>query len=241
MSAPESAHDLAGKVVVITGAGSGIGAACATRFAAEGAVVVGLDLKGADIVCDVSDRTQVDHAVAEILASLGGVDVLTCVAGITWVGHFEDITPDLWDRTFAVNVTGTYHLIQACLPSLRQRGGNVVTVASVAGVAALPYQAAYAASKAAVIGLTRSLAVEYAGDLVRFNTVCPGTVNTPMVAEVAKTLPPDLDPRPAMRMQGLMPGLIEPEEIAAAVVNLAGATSRSVTGAVLTIDRGIVG
>lgn len=231
-----------GKVVLVTGAASGIGAETAARFAAEGATVVAADLAGGDgiVACDVRDRGRVFEVVQQAVAAHGGVDVVANVAGVTKIDHFTDVTPETWALMYDVNVTGPFHVIQSALPSLLKRRGNVVNVGSVAGLRGMPYQAGYGSSKAALIHLTKSLAVEYATRGVRFNVVCPGTVHTPLVEGVAAAMPQDLEPALLGRMQGVTPGIIEPGEIAEAILYVAGADARSMTGHALTVDLGVV-
>ena len=231
-----------GKVALVTGAASGIGAATAALLAAEGATVVGLDVTEADGVqrCDVRDRGQVDAAVTAAIAEHGGIDVLANVAGIIRFGRFADLTPDQWQLQLDVNVTGPYHLSQAALPSLLERRGSIVNVASVAGLRGQAYSAGYCASKAALVMFTRALAVELADTGVRVNCVCPGTVMTPLILEVGEKMPAGLDPVLMARLNGVMPGLIEPAEVAESIAYLASDAARSVTGVALPIDLGVV-
>jgi NAD(P)-dependent dehydrogenase (short-subunit alcohol dehydrogenase family) len=231
-----------GKVAIVTGAASGIGAATAALLAAEGATVVGLDVAEADGVrrCDVSDRAQVDAAVEAAIADHGGIDVVANVAGMIRFGHFADLTPEAWQRQLDVNVTGPFHLCQAAMPSLLERKGCVVNVASVAGLRGQAYSAGYCASKAALVMLTRALAVEFAAAGVRVNCVCPGTVMTPLIVGVGETMPADVDAALMARLNGVMPGLIEPAEIAEAIAYLASDAARSITGAALAVDLGVV-
>lgn len=229
------------KVVLVTGASSGIGAATAAGFTAEGAHVVAVDIAGEGAVtCDVRDREQVRAVVEHAVSTFGGIDVVANVAGVTRLVHFADLTEDVWQLMFDVNVTGPYHVIQEALPSLLERKGNVVNVGSVAGLRGMPYQAAYGASKAALIHLTKSLAVEYALTGVRFNAVCPGTVLTPLTEGVATAMPADLEPTLIGTMQGVMPGVIQADEIAAAILYTASDDARSMTGHALTVDLGVV-
>ena len=232
----------AGKVALVTGAASGIGAATAALFAAEGATVVGLDVAEADGVqrCDVTDRGQVEAAVTRAIAEHGGIDVLANVAGIIRFGRFPDLTPDQWQLQLDVNVTGPYHLSQVALPSLLERRGSIVNVASVAGLRGQAYSAGYCASKAALVMLTRALAVELADTGVRVNCVCPGTVMTPLILEVGEKMPAGLDPVLMARLNGVMPGLIEPSEVAESIAYLASDAARSVTGIALPLDLGVV-
>ena len=232
----------ASKVALVTGAASGIGAATAALLRAEGAVVVGLDVREADQVlrCDVRDRAQVQAAVASAVAEHGRLDVLANVAGVIRFGHLADLTPEEWQLQLDVNVTGPFHLVQAALPALLSSRGSIVNVASVAGLKGQAYSAGYCASKGALVMLTRALAVELAGTGVRVNCVCPGTVMTPLIVEVGQTMPPDVDPVLMARLNGVMPGLIDPAEVAASIAYLASDDARSVTGVALPVDLGVV-
>ena len=231
-----------GKVALVTGAASGIGAATAALLAAEGATVVGLDITDAPDVqrCDVSDRSQVDAVVEAAVTQHGGIDIVANVAGMIRFGHFADLTQDAWQRQLDVNVTGPFHLCQAAMPSLLERKGCIVNVASVAGLRGKAYSAGYCASKAALVMFTRALAVEFAGAGVRVNCVCPGTVMTPLIIGVGDAMPGDVDAALMARLNGVMPGLIEPGEIAEAIAYLASDAARSVTGAALAVDLGVV-
>ena len=231
-----------GKVAVVTGAASGIGAATAALLASEGATVVGLDIAEAPGVqrCDVSDRGQVDDVVEAAVAQHGGIDIVANVAGLIRFGHFADLTPEAWQRQLDVNATGPFHLCQAAMPSLLERKGCVVNVASVAGLRGQAYSAGYCASKAALVMFTRALAVEYAAAGVRVNCVCPGTVMTPLIVGVGDSIPGDVDAALMARLNGVMPGLIEPSEIAEAIAYLASDAARSVTGLALAVDLGVV-
>lgn len=234
------------RIVVITGAGSGIGHATAELFRDLGDTVHGLDIAGqvpagvTSIECNVADRAAVDAAIERIGGEHGRIDVLANIAGIVQFGRFEGVTADEFDRTFAVNIKGPYQLIQAAMPYLRAHRGNVVNVSSVAGNVGQPYSSAYSASKGALTMLTRSLAVEFAPEQIRFNAICPGTVSTPLVERVAANYPADLDPQIQQRLFGLIPGdPSTPAEVGSAVVYLASPEARQITGAVLAFDGGM--
>jgi len=230
-----------GKRALVTGAAAGIGHAIAELLAAEGAAVVGLDLNPGDeiLACDVSDEASVRAAVASAADRLGGLDVVVNVAGIDQIRRFEDLDFGTWQRHLGVNLTGPMLISQAALPHLRESKGNIVTIASVAGLRAQPYQAAYCASKAGVILLMKSLALELAADGIRVNTVCPGGVDTQLPANVAAELTDtELDWELLMESSGARYGAMPPSDVADAVAYLASDAARSVTGAVLSIDRG---
>ncbi|NYJ02777.1 NAD(P)-dependent dehydrogenase (short-subunit alcohol dehydrogenase family) [Nocardioides thalensis] len=235
------------RVVVITGAASGIGHATAELFRDRGDHVYGLDV--ADTVpdgitylaCDVSSKSAVDAAIGTVGQEHGRIDLLANVAGIVQFGHVDQITEAEWDRVNAVDLKGPFFLIQAALPLLRAgldgTKGCVVNVSSVAGNASQPYSAAYSAAKGGLTMLTKALAVELSPQSIRVNAICPGTVDTPLVAAVAESFPPDLDPRVADRLLPLLPGpAIAPAEIAEAIAFLASPAARMITGAVLAID-----
>lgn len=156
-----------GKRVLVTGAAGGIGRATVELFAAEGASVVGLDLDpGQDCVaCDVGDEASVSAAVATATERLGGLDVVANVAGVDQFRKFADLDVATWQRHLNVNLTGPMLISRAALPHLRASKGNIVTIASIAGLRGQPYQAAYCASKAGVIMLMKSLALELAADV----------------------------------------------------------------------------
>jgi meso-butanediol dehydrogenase / (S,S)-butanediol dehydrogenase / diacetyl reductase len=233
------------RVVVVTGAASGIGHATAELFRDAGDLVFGLDIAptvpdGVSYVeCNVADKASVDAAIAECGVH-GRIDVLANVAGIVQFGRFDQITEAEWDRVHAVDLKGPFLTMQAALPYLRACRGNVVNVSSVAGNKPQGYTTAYSAAKGGLTMLTRSLALELAPERIRVNAVCPGTVDTPIVTEVAEMFPDDLDPRVADRLMMMVPGrAITPAELGSAIVYLASREARMITGAVLAFDGGM--
>jgi NAD(P)-dependent dehydrogenase (short-subunit alcohol dehydrogenase family) len=227
---------LDGRVALVSGAASGIGAAVAVRLADEGAVVVGSDiLPGADrIVCDVTDVDACAHAVAGVRRRYGRLDILANMAGIGLSRLIADITPDDWRRVIDVNLTGTFLLSQAALPALLESTGVIVNMASVAGLRATPYNAAYCASKGGVIMLTKSMAIELAPAGLRVNAVCPAAVDTPFLRGFQ--LPEGADMALLTRASSPMGRLIDPTEVAAAVAYLASDDAATVSGTTLVID-----
>lgn len=233
------------RVVVITGAASGIGHATAELFRDLGDTVFGLDIndtvpEGVTYVeCNVGDKAAVDAAV-EACAVHGCIDVLANVAGIVQFGRIETVTEQEWDRVHAVDLKGPFFLIQAALPHLRAAKGNIVNVSSVAGNVAQPYATAYAAAKGGLTQLTKSLALELSPEGIRVNAICPGTVDTPIVEQVFHKLTDDLDARVADRLMMMLPGgAIAPAEIGGTIVWLASPAARMVTGAVIAHDGGM--
>jgi meso-butanediol dehydrogenase / (S,S)-butanediol dehydrogenase / diacetyl reductase len=233
------------RVVVITGAASGIGFATAELFRDAGATVYGLDIAptvpdGVTYVeCDVGDKAAVDAAIATC-AEHGRIDVLANVAGIVQFGRFEQVSEAEWDRVHAVDLKGPFFVMQAALPHLRACGGNIVNVSSVAGNVSQPYATAYAAAKGGLTQLTKALALELSPEGIRVNAICPGTVDTPIVSHVAEIMPADLDPRVADRLMMMLPGpAITPAEIGSAIAYLASPEARMITGAVLAFDGGM--
>jgi NAD(P)-dependent dehydrogenase (short-subunit alcohol dehydrogenase family) len=227
----------AGKRALITGAGSGIGAAVARLLAAEGAEVIVADLSpeavadelGAQaIVLDVRHEAEVELAMADL-------DVLVNCAGIGSTTNAPETTLDVWENVFAVNARGTFLCCKYAIPGMAARGGgSIVNVASVAALVGLRNRAAYCASKGAVVSLTRALAVDHVADGIRVNAVAPGTVDSPWVRRLVEDVGESLD---ALRARQPMGRLGTPEEIADAVAYLAAA--EFVTGSVLVIDGGL--
>ena len=223
--------------VLVTGAGSGIGAAVARRFADDGFDITVADLRpdetarelGATaIALDVRDEAQVAPAMA-------GVDVLVNVAGIGSTTNAPDTPLEVWEDVFAVNARGTFLCCKHAIPGMQERGGGViVNMASVAGLVGLRNRAAYCAAKGAVIALTRALAVDHVGDGIRVNAVCPGTVDSPWVRRLVEDAGESLD---ALRARQPLGRLGTPEEIADAVLYLA--TAEFATGTILTVDGGL--
>ena len=242
-----------GKRVIITGTGSGIGRATALLFAAEGATVACLDLKGADetaatitadggtayaYVCDVSNSATVKSVVDIAAAAMGGIDILLNIAGI---GHFawtHEEDPDWFDRIVGVNLNGTFYMCRYALPYLLETGnGVIVNTASNAGLMGLPWSAAYCSSKGGVVQLTRALAFEYRGKNVRVNAVAPGGTNTNIVNSFT-TLPEGADFREMSKMMSPM-GQAEPSEMAEAFAFIASQQARFMTGSIVSVDGGL--
>lgn len=231
-----------GKQALVTGAGSGIGAAVARRLAADGAHVtvadvdvppieaIAQEIGGRPLELDVRDEEQVAAATA-------GLDVLVNVAGIGSTTTAPETPLDVWEDVFAVNARGTFLCCKHAIPGMAERRrGSIVNVASVAALVGLRNRAAYCASKGAVVALTRALAVDHVADGIRVNAVCPGTVDSPwvrrLVEEAGESLE-DLRARQPMRRLGL------PGEIADAVAYLASDAAAFVTGTTLVIDGGL--
>jgi len=223
-----------GKRVLVTGAASGIGAATAALFRREGADVVAYDIQAAEGVqqLDVTDFA----AVREAVTVAGPFDVVANVAGMVRMAHVGELPLEVWQKHLDLNLTAPFVVSQAALPGLLERRGNIVNVASIAGLRGQAYSAAYCASKAGVVALTKSMAVELAKQGVRVNCVCPGQVDTPLVEGVAKSFPAEIDWKLIERQMNLGPQSSAPAEIAEAIAYLASDTARSVTGHALTID-----
>jgi 2-keto-3-deoxy-L-fuconate dehydrogenase len=234
------------KDALITGAGSGIGAAVATRLHGEGATVVladialdraravaeGLGERASAIELDVSDEAQVKNAI-----SGRDIDVLANVAGIGSTTTAPDTDLATWENVFAVNARGTFLCCKHAIPGMREQGGGaIVNVASVAGLVGLKNRAAYCASKGAVVALTRALAVDHVSEGIRVNCVCPGTVDSPWVRRLVDDVGEDIE---ALRARQPMGRLGTPEEIADAICYLASDAAAFVTGSALVIDGGL--
>ena len=234
------------RVVVVTGAASGIGHATAALFRDAGDTVYALDVSDTmpegvnQRICDVSSKADVTAAIAEVAAEHDQINVLANVAGVVQFGHFETITEAEYDRVQAIDLKGPFMMIQTALPLLKAAKGTVVNVSSVAGNVGQPYSAAYSAAKGGLTLLTKALAMELAPHEIRVNALCPGTVDTPLVAGVAENFPPDVDPRVADRLLALMPGkAISPREAAETIAFLCSPAARMMTGAILALDGGM--
>jgi NAD(P)-dependent dehydrogenase (short-subunit alcohol dehydrogenase family) len=233
----------AGKVLFATGAGSGLGAATARRFAAEGGRVAAVDLDGdraaavaselgaaVGLVCDVADECSVRDAVDEARSKLGRIDCVLNCAGHVKFTPLEELSLEEWNRLLAVHLTGTFLVCRTTLPHLREAGGgSIVNVASISALLARPQLAAYSAAKGGIISFSRQLALDAAADNVRVNVIAPGSVRTPMTAGVYGE---DETPHSIQARLG------EPEEIAAAACFLLSDESSFFTAAMLVADGG---
>lgn len=242
--------EFAGKTILITGAASGVGRASALAFAKGGASVVLVDRDKAGleesrsllsgeakiILADLSDPAVCADAVQQSVERFGQLDALCNVAGICRFSHSADVTADVWDQMFAINVRAPFLLIQAALPHLRQTEGAVVNVASAAAFMGQAYLAAYAASKAALVNMTRSLAMEYLRSSVRINAIAPGGLMTPMAFSM---MPPEGVDTQLMQRYLPMRGMVDVGDIAELIAMLAGPRGRSFHGACLNADNGM--
>ena len=253
----------ADRVAVITGASSGIGEACAIRFAEEGASVACLDISetaneataaacralGAAAMalqCNVAEKTDVETAVAVIMKKWRRIDVLVTAAGITASTPLPEVSLESWNRLLAVNLTGVFLCNQAVAPIMMARkSGSIINLSSMAGKTSWPATAEYSASKSGVIGLTRSVAMELASHGVTVNAVCPGHVLTPMMRSIAEQAGAregmSGDEWLEMRAQDCpQQRMAEPWEIAGTIAFLASKDARYITGQAIEADGGMV-
>ena len=232
-----SVDGLDGRVAVVTGGGRGIGQAIAEILAANGARVAALDLEAPNhpgitgIACDVSDEAAVDAAFTQVEKELGTVSVVVLNAGIFPIVPFEETTRELWDRTLAINLTGAFLCAKRALPGMReQHYGRVVAMGSSAGkTGGAKAVAAYAASKAGIMAMAKSIASEYARDGITANALAPTLIDTPMIADVQ-----DLQDKIPVGRFG------KPEEVAALVCFLASEHAACITGEVTDINGGFL-
>ncbi|MCA9846145.1 MAG: glucose 1-dehydrogenase [Dehalococcoidia bacterium] len=248
-----------GKVVIVTGAAGGIGLAAVERFANEGAQVVAVDLAGSaldeaqaradaagasvlTVTADVTKSSEVEGYVKAAVERFGGVDVLFNNAGIEgWVGPSTEYPEDIFDKVLAVNVKGVWLGMKQVVPEMRKRGGGaIVNTSSVAGLGATATIFAYGASKHAVIGMTKSAAIEFAGDGIRTNAVCPSPIETRMMRSLERGINPDAPEavHDNMARTNPMGRYGEPAEVAALVAYLCSDEASYVNGAIVTVDGG---
>lgn len=250
-------------VVFITGAGRGVGRAIALRFARDGyrvavsgrsegpvrAVVdeiAALGGSAAAFVCDVTSREAVHAAVAAATSGVGPIDVLINNAGAAASASFVSMDDAVWDEMLAINLTGTYACMRAVLPGMfERRSGRVINIASTAGKTGFLYTSAYCAAKHAVVGLTRSVALEAAKRDVTINAICPGWLNTDMTTAsiariVEKTGRTHEDARGLLERMNPQGRLVEPDEVAALAAFLASADARGINGQAINVDGGEV-
>ena len=240
---------LAEKVAIITGGGSGIGRGIALAFAREGAkvVIAGRHQEKLDAVAkqigegclvqsaDVSEPQDIEKLVAATMKKFGGIHILVNNAGILLPGTAESHTEDEWKQTFDINVRGVWLLSRAVLPHMRAAGGgSIVNIASVLSFVAARNRVAYSASKGAVLALTRAMALDHAPEKIRVNCICPGIVETEMVAQFAM----DENARRQRIAMHPMGRFGQPEDIAQAAVFLASDESAWITGAAFPVDGG---
>jgi len=233
-------YRFSGRVALVTGAASGIGAAVARRLQAEGARVAAFDLRAEApegvlaLAGDVSDSARVDAAVAQVNAELGPVDVLVCSAGVPGQSlRTVDVTDDEWRRVLAINADGVFFCNRAVLPGMISRGyGRIVNVASIAGKEGNPMAAAYSASKAAVIALTKAIGTDVARTGVVVNCVAPAVIDSPLLEGISEEHVEYMVERIPMGRMG------QPEEVAALVCWLASEECTFSTGATYDISGG---
>jgi 2-hydroxycyclohexanecarboxyl-CoA dehydrogenase len=245
------------RVAVVTGAASGMGLAIGRHLAAGGDRVALLDLQGeatqdaADdlrregataigVEADVTDRSAVDAALEKVRAELGPIRIVVTAAGLDAFERFTEITPESWERVLAVNLTGTFHCVQAAVPDMLEAGwGRIVTISSSSAQSGAPRMAHYVAAKAGVIGLTRALALDLARHGITVNVIPPGMIDTPMLRRAAAGGDIGTLEKTAARAVPIgRPGT--PEEVAATCGFLCSDEAAFITGQVIGVNGGMV-
>jgi NAD(P)-dependent dehydrogenase (short-subunit alcohol dehydrogenase family) len=244
-----SNRDYAGLRLLVTGGASGIGHAVAAAAIARGGMVAVVDLDPtnapAGAICcqaDVADDASVADAVAHAADAMGGIDIVINNAGIGAQGTVETNSLDEWRRVFEVNVFGMVRVMRAALPHLRRSAhASVVNTCSIAATAGLPDRAAYSASKGAVLSLTLAMAADHLREGIRVNCVNPGTADTPWVARLLDRAEDPAAERRALEARQPSGRLVTAQEVAAAVLYLAGPDAGATTGTSLAVDGGMAG
>ena len=243
-----------GKVALITGAASGIGRSTCVRLASEGASIFGVDINSEGLAetesiikeaggtrqaltADVTARANCFEVVDAAVAAFGKLDVLANVAGIVRFASATNVTEEDWRLIHAVNLDAPFFLSQAAIPHLIESGGNIVNIASNAGLMGQAFTSAYCSSKAALVNLTRALAIEYVKQGIRINAIAPGGTTTSLTQSIE--FPADMDFELMQRYVGLR-GMSDASEIAAAVAYIASDEAKSVHGSIFSIDNGMM-
>lgn len=242
-----------GKVVMVTGAGGGLGRETALAFARAGATLSLADVNGESLaetvnrihdlnapepmstVVDLSGRAACHNLVNDTVTQLGGLDVLCNVAGILLVDKLENVTERDWDKTLAVNLSAPFWLSQAAIPHLLERNGNIVNVASSGAFIGESYVVPYTATKAGIVQMTKSMAMEFIKTGIRINAVAPGTMNTPMANP--DNFPTDLDMELIQQFMPVRPPA-EPAQVADLILYVASDRAANIHGACLLSDGG---
>jgi NAD(P)-dependent dehydrogenase (short-subunit alcohol dehydrogenase family) len=256
---------LAGKVCVITGAGSGIGRASAIMFASEGAQVAVADIDEAAALAtvalindasdgagtpaarafrvDVTDPTETERLADDVVAAWDRIDILFNNAGIAGIGQLHETSLELWERVFRVNVRGVFLVARAVLPHMIAAGrGSIINMSSCIAEIGLANRASYAASKGAVLSLTRQMQADYAQHGIRVNALLPGTIHTPFVdAYLRDSYADPVEGLEILKRRQMTGALGTPEDVAAAALYLASDESRFVLGSGMYVDGGVRG
>jgi NAD(P)-dependent dehydrogenase (short-subunit alcohol dehydrogenase family) len=248
---------VANQVAVVTGAASGIGRATAARLARDGYEVAMMDLdvaglaethtlirgaggKAHELALDLTDPRAVGSVTREIAVAVGAPHVLVNVAGIGVAANVLETSDEDWNRVLAVNLTGPFLTTRATLPLMLDRGsGVIINIASVGGQVGIARRAAYCASKAGLVGLTKAVAVDHAADGIRCVAICPGTVETEWIGKILADAPDPAAARAAMAARQLDGRMGSPAEVAAMVAFVAGPEGRFINGATLVLDGGM--
>ena len=251
------AKKLQDKVAIVTGSTSGMGAAIAALFAAEGArvivngrneasgekVVAGIVKAGGSatyVQSDVSEEEGNSILVEEALKHFKGIDIVVANAGFLGLGSITTVSPDTWRKTIDINLNSIFYLLRLAIPEMQQREvGNIIINGSIAAFKSFPNHAAYCASKGALVPLVKQIAQDY-GPKIRCNLICPGPVDTPMIWDSAKAFPKPAKAVDDASKATLLNRLGNPEDIAKAALFLASEESSFITGTSITVDGGIM-